>query len=494
MLMNLLYDSIFTVDAKSGRKRCTLPGIYRLLQEDEVESFARIQSHQKQAWHCFLAQLGAVATEDRSMPETEAGWREALLSQASEEAWNLQTDNLDKPAFMQPPVPEDSIEDWDELHVTEYDVPVLSKNHALKKHRMHDPKPEHWAYMLVNVQTNDSGWGRGKYPTSRMNSGYGSRPFFTITPSLRPGEWILHDIKRMHAYRKEMAERLGYESEIPPLLWTFPWDGIEEEFCLTQMHPWYIDCPRRIRYKNGKWRQTGTDGTRVGGVTKGRTGDPWAPVDIDDNKVLNPQRRDFQYRRLQKILFGSNYRRPITFRDVPKGYIVCHALTPDQFEREFSLWRTVKFTTKESVSPFDEEEDGEDTIVAREAKTRVDEAGTAVSILTHALDWLLCDDIEEGPDGDSRNHRENVQPLKEEQEETLHSRIDQRFFDCLFQAPDYEKHERRAYWQDILVRAFRTQWKDAKTLCPSQNRWHRLAEAESIIDRRIPSFDHATSR
>ena len=158
-----------------------------------MDSFARLQSHQKQAWHCFLAQLGAIVTEDRTMPETEEGWREALLDRASEEAWSLQTGNLDKPAFMQPPVSEDTVEDWDEIHVTEYDVPVLSKNHALKKHRMHDPKPEHWAYMLVNVQTNESGWGRGKYPTSRMNSGYGSRPFFTITqPSTGGMDLIRH--------------------------------------------------------------------------------------------------------------------------------------------------------------------------------------------------------------------------------------------------------------------------------------------------------------
>jgi CRISPR system Cascade subunit CasA len=158
------------------------------------------------------------------------------------------------------------------------------------------------------------------------------------------------------------------------------------------------------------------------------------------------------------------------------------------------LERVIPFTQKESVNPFTEDDDTTESAVAREAKTRVQEAETAVSILTHALDWLLCDDIEEGPDGDSRNHRDSVRPLKEEQEEALHSRIDQQFFDGLFQAPDYEKSRRRADWQDILVEALRTQWTDAKTLCPSQHRWHRLAEAESTIDRRITTFDHATSR
>ena len=166
--MNLLDDPVFTVRTSDGHETCSLPRIYHLFQQDAVEGFAKLQAHQKQAWHCFLAQLGAIATENRPMPNSKDGWHEALSSLTCREAWNLYTEDLSEPAFMQPPVPEESIDPFrdtkgeiQEVDVTEYDIPVLSKNHALKLHRIQSPSPEHWAYLLVNVQTCESGWGRG---------------------------------------------------------------------------------------------------------------------------------------------------------------------------------------------------------------------------------------------------------------------------------------------------------------------------------------------
>jgi len=500
--MNLLYDSIFTVETADDRKQCSLPVIYRLLQRDEIESFSRLQSHQKQAWHCFLAQLGAVATENRPMPNTEEGWREALLDQASEAAWNLQTDDLSEPAFMQPPVPkesgksrEDAVSDWDEIHVTEYDVPVLSKNHALKKHRMHDPKPEHWAYMLVNVQTSGF-YSPGGRSHSRMASRTASRPFFGTTPSLELGDWIMHDVERLRRHADSIEDHYEYDRSVPPLLWTVQWEE-GETLSLADLHPLYIDCSRRIRRK-GAWKKKSTAADRIDGIKthKGLTGDPWTPIDDtnEDPQALNARRKHFRYRGLSQILFGGDYELPPGFRDVDDGFIVCRAITGVKGKRNYTLERVIPFTQKESVNPFAENDDTTESAVAREAKTRVQEAETAVSILSHALDWLLCDDVENGPDEDSRNHRDNVLPLKDNQKEALHSRIDQRFFDRLFQTPDYDKKDRRVFWQDILVNALRTQWKEAKSICPSQNRWHRLAEAESIIDHRISSFDHVTNQ
>ena len=498
--MNLLCDPIFTVDTSTAREKCNLPKIYRLLQANEVESFARLQSHQKQAWHCFLVQLGAVATEDRSIPETETDWREALLGQASEKAWNLQTDDLSKPAFMQPPVPEDSVENWSEIHVTEYDVPVLSKNHALKKHRIHDPKPEHWAYMLVNVQTAGFYSPGGRSP-SRMASRTASRPFFGTTPSLEVGDWIMHDIKRLRRRASKIEERYGYERNVPPLLWTVQWkEG--GTLSLKDLHPLYIDCSRRIR-KKGTWKKKSTGADRIDGIKahKGVTGDPWAPIDDtnEEYQALNARRKHFRYRGLSKILFGSEYELPFGFRDVNEGFVVCRTVTGVKGKRNFTLERVIRFTQKESVNPFAEDDDTTESAVAREAETRVQEAERAVSIFSHAMNWLFCEDAEEGPRSGlmsayKRQKPDEPEKVYDRQKNALHSRIDQRFFDGLFQAPDYEKSRRRADWQDILVEAVRTQWTDAKTLCPSQHRWHRLAEAESIIDRRITTFDHATSR
>ena len=159
--MNLLNDPVFTVRTFDGPEKCSLPRIYRLLWTDQVEGFAKLQAHQKQAWHCFLAQLGAIATEDREMPDSGDGWREALSALTCREAWNLYTEDLSKPAFMQPPVPEETLEQFSEIHPTEYDALTLSKNHALKIRRMQSSEPEHWVYLLVNVQTTgyySGGW------------------------------------------------------------------------------------------------------------------------------------------------------------------------------------------------------------------------------------------------------------------------------------------------------------------------------------------------
>ena len=492
--MNLLNDPVFTVRTSDGPEKCSLPRIYRLLWTDQVEGFAKLQAHQKQAWHCFLAQLGAIATEDREMPDSGDGWREALSALTCREAWNLYTEDLSKPAFMQPPVPEESIDPFrdsdgeiQEVDVTEYDIPVLSKNHALKLHRIQSPSSEHWVYLLVNVQTCESGWGRGKYPTSRMNGGYGSRPFFTTTPSLRHGPWIMHDIERMHNHAEKIEEEYGYRREVTPLLWTVSWDG-EQSFDLSEMHPWYIDCCRRIR-KVEVWMYAATSGTRVQGVTKGQTGDPWAPINVIENKVLTPSENSFHYQQLRSILFSGDFKRPVGFSDVDDGYIVCRALTPDDTAREYNLERIIRFHNAASDNPFETPDESQ---IAEEARERVEKASTAASIFSHALDWLFCEDVEEGPSNGlmiayKRQKRDEAAKAYDQQETALHSRIDQRFFDRLFDAPDMDDDERYTFWETVLVDALRDQWEDAKRLCPAKDQWHRLARAQSTLDGRIKS-------
>jgi CRISPR system Cascade subunit CasA len=477
--MNLLHDPVFTVDTSDGRETCSLPRIYAMLDDDAVEGFTRLQAHQKQAWHCFLAQLGAIATGDRDIPDSEDGWRDALSVLVGEEAWNLYTADLQKPAFMQPPVPEDTLEDFDEIHVTEYDVPTLSKNHALKTRRMHDPNDEHWLYMLVNVQTTGF-YSPGGRRTSRMNGSYASRPFFGLTPSLRLGEWILHDIKVLRSHVDEIERRYDFQREVTPLLWTEPWDGTDS-FDLEELHPLYIDCPRRIR--QGKtWVKTSTSTERVTGDVNGQTGDPWAPVNTDENKVLNPSRNSFEYRQLSEILFGDTYRRPISFEETTKGYVICRAVTGEQGGRVHNLQRVIHFSNRRR---------GWDKI-EQEAKTRVEKAGQAASIFSHALDWLFCEDVEEGPRSGlmsayKRQKRDESAKPYDRQKNALHSRIDQYFFERLFDAPDLDDEKRSQFWETILVGALRSQFDSAKQLCPAKDRWHRRARAQSAFDGRIRS-------
>ncbi|MFB6274477.1 MAG: hypothetical protein ABEL51_16455 [Salinibacter sp.] len=478
--MNLLSDPVFTVSTDSGKKQVSLPAIYQLLLEDEVEGFSKLQAHQRQGWHSFLAQLGAIAAEDtEEIPSRDGEWRAALAGLACEEAWQLETEDLKKPAFMQPPVPEETLEEFDDIHVGKYDVPVLSKNHALKGERMHDPQPEHWAYMLVNVQTMESSWGRGKYPTSRVNGGYAARSFFGLTPSLRLGPWITRDIQVLCENIDEIKDRYGYQSEKTPLLWTRPWNG-EDQLEVTSLHPLYIDCARRIRKGGGSWQQTGTSGTRVTGVTNGQTGDPWAPVNESENKVLNPQRGHFQYRRLAQILFGSEYRRPISFSDTTEGYVVCRAMTPSKTNREYHLQRIIPFSNASTEGFFEE-----DSPVAQEAERRVQRSGDAAGILASALYLLLRDD--QAHEKNTGEERQRVAELPERQRQlnAFHGRIDDRFFDRLFEAGSMSDEERYTFWDEILLEALETQMDDALDLCPSKERWKRLARTRNVLWSRI---------
>ncbi|WP_022835509.1 hypothetical protein [Salisaeta longa] len=475
--MNLLDNPIFTVETSTGHEMCSLPRIYALLQADAVESFAKLQAHQKQAWHCFLAQLGAIATENRDLPETEAGWREALAALTVPEAWNLYTEDLSKPAFMQPPVPEGRLDGWKEIHPTEYDVPVLSKSHALKMRRVHTPTDEHWIYLLVNVQTTGF-YSPGGRRTVRMNGSYGSRPFFGLTPSLRLGPWIMHDIKVLNTHVDRIEEKYSFKREIHPLLWTRSWSG-NGSLDLARLHPLFIDCPRRIR-KGEAWMKKSTEAERVIGDINGQTGDPWAPVNISEDKVLNPSRRDFEYRRLRDIIFGDTYERPISFAEATKGYIVCRAVTGEQGGRVNDLQRIIPFSNRRRGW----------NKIERESKRRVQKAETAESIFSHALGWLFCEDVDEGTSSGfigAYRKKDYNEPDKayERQISALHARIDQRFFDRLFEAPDMSDEERQTFWETILVDVLQTQMNEAMTLCPNKQPWKRKAHAQSVFSGRM---------
>ena len=471
--MNLLSDPIFTVDTSDGRTSCSLPRIYAMLDADDVEGFSRLQAHQKQAWHCFLAQLGAIATEDRSRPDSEDEWRNALSALAEEEAWNLYTADPQQPAFMQPPLPpNETLDDYDPIHVTEYDVPTLSKNHALKTRRMHDPADEHWVYMLVNVQTTGFYAGSGNRRTSRMNGSYASRPFFGLTPSLRLGPWIMHDVDVLRTHVDKIEQRYDFQREVTPLLWTEPWDGTDS-FDLEELHPLYIDCPRRIR-QGERWMKTSTSAERVTGDINGQTGDPWAPVDENENKVLNPSRNAFEYRQLSDILFGERYRYPLSFEEKIKGYVVCRAVTGEQGGRVHNLQRVIEFSTRRR---------GWDT-VEQEAETRVKKAETAAKILSRALYLMLKDDRD---DGEREQVPDRLQEGRNRQLSAFHEQVDACFFRYLLDAPDISDHHRNAFWETILVGVLRDQFDDAKQLCPAKNRWHRQARAQSAFDNRTKS-------
>jgi CRISPR system Cascade subunit CasA len=141
---------------------------------------------------------------------------------------------------------------------------------------------------------------------------------------------------------------------------------------------------------------------------------------------------------------------------------------------------TERTAIRERILPFSNLKRGWNKI-ERESKRRVQKAETAESIFSHALGWLFCEDADEGT---SSGIPDTMMAARNRQISALHARIDQRFFDRLFEAPDMKDEERQTFWETILVEAFQTQFKHAKELCPNKHRWKRLAKAQSIVDNR----------
>lgn len=458
--MNLLEDPVLSVEAPDRRLGKSLPQVYNLLFEDRIESFERLQAHQRQAWHSFLAQLGAVALEGQSVPSSADGWRELLLQLAPREAWSMHTEDLSKPAFMQPPVPEESISDWDARGLNTADVPKISRNHAIKARRSGAPNPEDWVYVLVNQNLTSYYAGRGNYGTVRINGGYAARPFMGTTPSLRWGPHLESDIRKLAGWRPT-GIGFEYKAQVTPLLWTEPpAEEKSDRFDVEELHPLFIDCPKRFRFDGTDMRETTNACQRIEGVSKGVTGDPWAPLD-GGSKVLNPDQRHFGYRKLSQILFTGDYVRP-PLMDGETGYLVFQAVTGEQGNRPRCMRRVIPY-------PYPSDDVfGPETPVAEEAKARLERAGDVAGLLAAAMGELFDD-------------QDRVNALVE----TFHDRVDGRFFDRLFEARELtDTAELRTFWDTLLFEIASDIFDQAKnqaTAVGEKSRWQCLGEAQDIF-------------
>jgi CRISPR system Cascade subunit CasA len=114
---NLLTEEIFMiVPAGDSARAVSLPDVLALLSTNIPIEFAALQPHQFHAWHAFLVQLAAIVVHSASgdaLPSAAADWRSMLLEIAGgDDPWCLVTDDLDRPAFMQAPVPEGNLKGW----------------------------------------------------------------------------------------------------------------------------------------------------------------------------------------------------------------------------------------------------------------------------------------------------------------------------------------------------------------------------------------------
>lgn len=311
--LSLLDEPLLGLELGHGKRRgATLPEALALLARDEVCCFTAMQAHQLHGWHAFLVQLAAIALHhagEEDPKQKAERWRELLVRLTrSPEPWCLVVGDLAKPAFMQPPVPEGTLERFtEEEFPDELDVLVTAKNHDVKARRIAAPRPEHWIYALVTLQTMQGFFGQRNYGIARMNGGFASRPNVGLSPGLRPGVRFRRDVAVTLAARQAIAKAHGFPQRGgKALLWCEPWDG-EESLSPADLDPLFIDVCRRVRMRTRGEQlvasRTGTSASRVAAeALTGNTGDPWTPVDGKEGKAFTASDSGFSYRVVQRLL------------------------------------------------------------------------------------------------------------------------------------------------------------------------------------------------
>lgn len=323
---NLLTEPLLSVRMPDGtRADSCLPVVLAQLCAGEDLELAALQAHQQHAVYAFLVQLAAILFHHGKLPApqpanapTEDTLRSLLRSLGGDrdEPFCLFVSELGQPAFMQPPVPEGKLDAYknERARPDELDVLATAKNLDVKKSRISRPRPEHWVYALVSLQTTQGFTGRANYGISRMNGGFGSRPYIALSPTQRMGARFLRDVRLWLARRSELLEAYGYDDNGPALLWMTAWNGVDQVSFRT-CDPFYIEICRRVRLTLEGNSLRGFQGLseteRLGAKeAQGKTGDLWTPVKHAAGKAFTASDSGLRYDVVQELLLSGDYESP----------------------------------------------------------------------------------------------------------------------------------------------------------------------------------------
>jgi CRISPR system Cascade subunit CasA len=290
--VNLLTDPLFQVQTERDLECLSLPALFARLGKNEIRHLTRIQRHQYDAFHVFLCYLaGAVLARDGSSNpvQDEHFWREGLLrlaGNAGYDAWQLVSDDVSRPAFMQPPLAGDGRKPTSVMNTAdELDLLPTAKNHDVKQKRARMAPADTWVYALISLQTMSGFYGRGNQGITRMNRGYGNRPVVELIRDRAPGQRWIDSVSRLLEHRKRvLKEPFGYDPEGLVLVWSEPWDG-NTSLLLEELDPFYIEVCRRVRLRGQDGVEYAESYTaeqpRIAAKElNGVVGDPWLPVDL----------------------------------------------------------------------------------------------------------------------------------------------------------------------------------------------------------------------
>lgn len=337
MKLDLLTDPLIQTDQEWH----SLPGLMAAMACGQVVGFPALRPHQRPAWHMFLVQLAVLALDAsglRDLPETEQGWRAALLALtpgfADDAPWQLVGKDRSRPAFLQPADPGEL--KWSPVATPDaLDMLITSRNHDLKREIAHAAAPQDWLFALISLQTMEGFGGAGNYGIARMNGGSSSRAMLTLAPAragsatIDPSAWWARDVRRLLEKRKGASG--------PALLWLEPWpEGRALE--LGALDPLFIEICRRIRLtirdgRIGAERST-SKGARVAAKdAKGNTGDPWASIHLTESKSLTLGDRDWTHELLVDLLYRGDWQVPLLAQPSPAEVAAPMLLVAEAFSR-----------------------------------------------------------------------------------------------------------------------------------------------------------------
>ncbi len=520
---SLVDDALFTCTDTTGRHfSASLPEILAGLCKAEISSFDALQLHQKQAWHCFLVQLGAIALtrskDNITLPDAEPPsdadtWRRMLLSLTNGETapWCMVVDNPAKPAFMQPPVPEGSLEDAKFSSLIKYpdelDILFNSKNHDIKVKRIKNPLPEHWVYTLITLQNlgfySAAGSKARYYHITRVNSNYGNRSQTGLFADLNIGKQIKQDIQSLIQNRDIMIKTYQYDPQGIKLSWVLPWSGSEEESVLwKEFDPYFIEICHRIRvqcvdtdiiaYKKG----TKAPRIFVPDDLQGKIGDPWLPINKKNQKVFSLGGNGWNYKIVNEILISKDYDSPLSMnyeRINNGGYFVSKGVVRGQGKTQGYHQRILPIPSK-IIKIFRSSPTLQEKLENR-AKNYVEYSDIVQKILSKTLKIFFHSGMEK------QQQNDNIKKKTGHLIKSYSNSVDQVFFQQLWD--DVTLPEDQAYknWQQTLYNiAGKLKEQAIKSYpVPSIRRYKAISRADAVfegsarkvLDRLFPeNFNH----
>ena len=483
---DLSSEPLLSARVEGATTHLSIAGLLTALGCTEDVALTTMQPHQQHPWHAFVVQLAAILlhrageTVPRQDEETWRRWMQEATGGV--EGWCLVVSDLSKPAFFQPPVPERKWTALKEVHrfAGELDVLVTAKNHDVKARRMANATPEHWAHVLLTLQTSEGFSGRGNYGIARMNGGFGSRPCVAYAPRLAWGVRFTRDVQIALEERTRLVETYGYTSK-HALLWLEPWTG-KDSLALRDLDPYFIEVCRRVRLRQVEEvivaHRAATTAPRVEAKEfKGSVGDLWTPVKSGDGAALTASAAGFGYRQLSDLLFGGDWVRPPALRlrrsDGEEPVLIAQVMVRGQGKTEGLHERVVR--VEPSATPLLLDLEGEGQVLAELSRSRVDRVR---DIQRRVLRPALCALLQGAPDKlDLKDGR--ADPFVAQHDRA----VDGVFFEALWEGTRQEPAEARRDWdrrvfelaKDVFDRAC-----NAVPL-PSSHRYRVLSAAQATL-------------